>query len=601
MKKKLLLFLLLSISLNSISKRIEKWVILTKDFPTNISIKAFKFNTKFSLRNPEYIAISFTDKKSEKEYMLDTFLWKLIGNGWEDYNSINSYSEDFLGWHTIELKTPLYYKDAQENAALGKVKVLAVGDYSVLEKYPDAMTTYSKDLAKAAKKNAEAQYYLYKCLIDGNGVGVNKDEAKNYLKKSADNGFQNAISEYGFYLMSTEQYNDAIPYLKQTISDDNAYTALYLAYDKQGNIEESNKYAKFLSDKGYLDFTKILFQRASKDAEKVKYAEILSPRLSALQFLKQYYINNNRKKELLTCCSTLAKVYNDTTAIQYITKVAQESSADISTIEDALYYNIYNNNQESVEKLLSLTNLSDDIVYNTALRFKEFVKSDKYHKNLIGSEAVIRLYKLGNEKGFAKCSKALANYYNNDKRNILNSKEATLSIYKNLADKGDAESCFHVYKIYSSNVGVKQNMILANSYLNKGGNLGDQQCLTVIAERKKKLETEKLAKRERENAVKQVALAKKYLSNLKSNNPNGRFIYNASKNTITVYMTQNTIRDYTDVTRALSDRSFYNQYKAAMSYALFENQEFVNSIDRAGAVLYLVVKSYNRQVSFTWQ
>ncbi len=104
----------------------------------------------------------------------------------------------------------------------------------------DSKKAFECFLKAAENGDAVAQYFLSSCYRDGLGVPKNEDKAREWLKKSADNGLEDAVGEYG-YLLLQEGNPEARKYIDAAVALDSemAFVAQGLLSMKEEKKEEA--------------------------------------------------------------------------------------------------------------------------------------------------------------------------------------------------------------------------------------------------------------------------------------------------------------------------------------------------------------------------
>ena len=120
--------------------------------------------------------------------------------------------------------------------------------------------TAAMNFAIAAHEgDAEAQYMLFGCFDEGNGVEPDKDEGLKWLRKSSDQGYAKAQMTLATYYEFREKdakkaeslYQSAVSGLRKAVKDGDieAYTMLAGAYNEGKGIKKDQKEAMKLLQK----------------------------------------------------------------------------------------------------------------------------------------------------------------------------------------------------------------------------------------------------------------------------------------------------------------------------------------------------------------
>lgn len=579
MKKNILflIFLLSLISINiSAEGKTSKWVKLTRDFPQNLEIKGIKVRTSGRASTIMNIGVNFTEEEGEEsQYAINTFSWSFVGDGWSGYQKLRSYPKDFLGYRTIHLHKPLYYSDAQENADLDDIAVLVIGSEQQLSDFNDIYSSYTPEAEKAANDgNAEAQYLMGYCLLNGKGIARDEERALEYLKKSSDNGYARATRDLKETYFEEGKYDDAIALIQKCPASPYNTYRLGEAYRLKGDIKNAIAYLRQAYAENCQEAAISLFHITDSETEKDEIARDLPYYVDGRLYIADKYEKNQDYGNALKVLSPF--IGKSEKAYKKIVDIVINSN-DSTYLSEALYYSRIYKDSDNYLRLAGNPNFNIKIVKELASKFKN------------GSSDQEWAFKLGADKGMPDVAYELAkSYYNNE--NGQNYKDA-ISLFKNTADKYH-DAYYYLYDMFRSGKGTTANKLSAETYLKKGVALGNKKCLKVLEDRKAAAIAEKENIRK---AALEKAEARKELANF-----GGQIRYDAKANIVYGY-SDNTPYN---VRMLLSDNNLYVMYKATLAGAFMSSERgrrLMQLVDIVGAKFIAIIRGGRYTVKFTWQ
>lgn len=234
---------------------------------------------------------------------------------------------------------------------------------------------FSEELVKLAEDgNAEAQYYLYHCYYNGQGVEKNRERALLLLNESANQGYADAQLDMGLYAMSKCSYDKAFEWFMKAANQDNAKAQQNVGYcyekgvGVQKNDKEAFRWTKKAAEQGLADaqwflgdcYKEGIGVEINYDEAHRWYTKSAEQGLPQAQFqlYKSYLLGVGVQQDL-------------NTAIKWLIKAAEQGNAPARYNLAVHYYNGQGLPQEKNKAIRILKELAKEGFQDAAIALQE--------------------------------------------------------------------------------------------------------------------------------------------------------------------------------------------------------------------------------------